>query len=166
MELAKKLLIIPEDRMLAVEQLSDLDKKMENILKKKGLNESEKAALYIQALQKYVSHQLPSPKESTTTFDTLESQVMNAAPVRYKTVAKDIFHHARKYLTPQGELMLGNQTFPIASLISDFLRKRKKQGQNVFHQWLKDSHLPNELDVHHKLKPMVYAKKPRWVSMY
>ena len=56
MDLVKKYKLIPIDRYheFSEEHLSELDKQIQNILKKK-INDDEKAKLYAQALQKYVT---------------------------------------------------------------------------------------------------------------
>lgn len=52
----RKLILIPEERIkqFEYERLSELDRLMHDILRKKNLDDSEKVALYQQVLQKYV----------------------------------------------------------------------------------------------------------------
>lgn len=56
MEHTKKFLLVPEERInqLNEEHLTDLDRQMNAILKRKNLSDEEKAVLYLQILQKYV----------------------------------------------------------------------------------------------------------------
>ena len=58
MEHARKLLLLPSDKehQFFEEHLSNLDKQIQDILKK-NMNDNEKAKLYVQALQKYVIFQ-------------------------------------------------------------------------------------------------------------
>ena len=64
MEHAKKYFLVPQERLsqFVYDQLSELDRLMHDILKKKNLQTVEKVALYQQALQKYVK--FPVPQQS------------------------------------------------------------------------------------------------------
>lgn len=173
MEYSKKFLIVPEERKHAIEHLTELDEKMSHILKKRDLNESEKAALYLQVLQKYVSYQFPAEKENTS-FEHTEvplvkkedectgvskeepflDELMKTAPVKYKSQARAIYQHVKPSLSPQGELVYQNRVVPgssMVTLINHFLRRRKKSviGQKLFYELLKN--LPSSYDVHRKL---------------
>jgi len=182
MEYSKKLLLVPEERRQAVDHLSELDEKMDKILKKKDLSEDEKAALYLQVLQKFISYQLP-PKlekekvkeevEKTDEVEKTEEKVENEekgedfeedivriAPKKYKSHAKDIYHFVKSHISPRGELVFQKQIIPethIVTLIDRFLRKKSKpvKGEIVFYNLLKELHLPKMYDVHEKL----YEKK-------
>ncbi|GFY78744.1 hypothetical protein TNIN_374141 [Trichonephila inaurata madagascariensis] len=63
MEHTKKFVLLPEERLqnFVSEQLSELDEQMQSILRNKNMDDSEKATLYLQILQKYVN--FPFPKE-------------------------------------------------------------------------------------------------------
>ncbi|GBO11297.1 hypothetical protein AVEN_245959-1 [Araneus ventricosus] len=65
MDHAKKYVLVPEERLkqFAEEKLSELDRQMRDILKKKNLEDPEKATLYLQALQKYVNFPFPLDKD-------------------------------------------------------------------------------------------------------
>lgn len=66
MEHAKKYLLVPQERLsqFVSDQLSELDRIMHDILKKKDLDTSEKVALYQQALQKYVKFSFPQKTDN------------------------------------------------------------------------------------------------------
>lgn len=61
MEHAKKYFIVPEERLKHVSEqhLSELDRQMHHLLKQHELSDHEKAVLYLQILQKYVTFHLP-----------------------------------------------------------------------------------------------------------
>ena len=172
MEYSKKLLLVPEERRQTVDRLSELDEKMDKILKKKGLSEDEKAALYLQVLQKYVTYQLPPVQKSEAEsmekgkeepiekkeeeIKDFENEIVRKAPLKYKSHAQDIYRYVKNHLSPQGELVYQNRVVPgthVVSLINHFLRKLKKpvEGQIVFYNLLKELHLPKMYDVHEKL---------------
>ncbi|GBM56825.1 hypothetical protein AVEN_227335-1 [Araneus ventricosus] len=125
MEYAKKLLLVPEERMQAVIHLSDLDQQMNDILKRKDLLESDKATLYLQILQKYInfpqddkssedhSEMPPVPPPSSNTEPSIEGNVIKTAPVRYRNIAKNILEHLKKHKdilcwTPSGEIIFND----------------------------------------------------------
>ncbi|GBN38036.1 hypothetical protein AVEN_141587-1 [Araneus ventricosus] len=60
------MVLIPEDRAEIVDHLSGLDAKMQNILQRKDLLESEKANQHLQVLQKFVKIQHPQQKAETS----------------------------------------------------------------------------------------------------
>ncbi|GBN93479.1 hypothetical protein AVEN_83820-1 [Araneus ventricosus] len=60
------MVLIPEDRAEIVDNLSGLDAKMQNILQRKDLLESEKANQHLQVLQKFVKIQHRQQKAETT----------------------------------------------------------------------------------------------------
>lgn len=66
MEHSKKFLLVPEERLnhFVCEQLSTMDREMNEILQKKDISDSKKAVLYQQILQKFVK--FPFPKNSTS----------------------------------------------------------------------------------------------------
>lgn len=74
MDHAKKLLLVPQERLthFVYDHLSDLDNQMHDILKKRGLAESEKAMLYQQILQKYVKY--PFPRQGNWPSENRESE--------------------------------------------------------------------------------------------
>ncbi|GFY61348.1 uncharacterized protein TNIN_238571 [Trichonephila inaurata madagascariensis] len=64
MEFSKKFVLVPEERVQITEHLSELDKRMKNILHNKDLTEEEKTVLYLQVLQKYTHFSNENRKES------------------------------------------------------------------------------------------------------
>ena len=71
MKFSKKLVLVPEDRVQVTEHLSELDQRMQNILKNKNLSEDEKATLYLQILQKYTNFSI----ERTTQEPVSEPEI-------------------------------------------------------------------------------------------
>ncbi|GFY50925.1 hypothetical protein TNIN_466451 [Trichonephila inaurata madagascariensis] len=64
MEFSKKFVLVPEERVQVMEHLSELDKRMKNILNNKDLTEEEKTVLNLQVLQKYRHFSNENRKES------------------------------------------------------------------------------------------------------
>ncbi|GFS64122.1 hypothetical protein TNCV_3944931 [Trichonephila clavipes] len=62
--LAKKFVLVPEERVQVTEHLSELDQRMKNILHNKDLTEEEKTILYLQVLQKYTYFSNENRRES------------------------------------------------------------------------------------------------------
>jgi hypothetical protein len=192
MEFSKKLVLVPEDRVQMVEHLSELDQRMQNILRSKNLSEDEKATLYLQILQKYTHFSIerttpesvPEPEITTeeeeaepivkTEQDEFEEKVVSAAPVQYKDTAKDIFQFLKSQNSlkwnNKGEIVYQEELVPrtnIVDLVSDLLRNRKKApvGRNVFLNALRDIKFPVHFDVSEKLNKSVKIVK-RKPTMY
>ncbi|GBN82245.1 hypothetical protein AVEN_159752-1 [Araneus ventricosus] len=144
------MVLIPEDRAEIMDHLSDLDAKMQNILQRKDLLESEKANQYLQVLQKFIKIQHPQQKAETTEIqetsipenqepetvpeeDVIITKILKSAPVRYLNTAKNILdflkvNHSILSWTPEGEIVYKCQRIPrtnIVSLVTDLLRNRK-----------------------------------------
>ncbi|GFV60524.1 uncharacterized protein TNCV_3471591 [Trichonephila clavipes] len=62
--LAKKFVLVPEERVQVTEHLSELDQRMKFILHNKDLTEEEKTILYLQVLQKYTHFSNENRRES------------------------------------------------------------------------------------------------------
>lgn len=188
MEYAKKLILVPEERMQTVLHLSDLDQQMNDIIKRKDLIESEKATLYLQILQKYInfpqddkpsenhSEMPPAPPPANKAEPSIEESVIKTAPVKYREIAKHILEHLKKNKnilswTPSGEIIFNEQLVEktnISALISNFLRNRKAlpPGTHIFQRALKDSKLPVIFDVNKKLYSELKVVKPKVHEMY
>ncbi|GBM40974.1 hypothetical protein AVEN_250300-1 [Araneus ventricosus] len=188
MEYAKKLLLVPEERMQAVIHLSDLDQQMNGILKRKDLLESDKATLYVQILQNYIKipqddkssedHSEISPvlPLSSNTEPSIEENVNKTAPVSYRNITKNILEHLKKHKdilswTPFGEIIFNDQLVEktnISSLINNFLTNRKihPPGVQIFHKALKNAKLPVIYDVNKKLYHEFKIGKPKVHQMY
>ncbi|GBM38961.1 hypothetical protein AVEN_271069-1 [Araneus ventricosus] len=132
MEYTKKIVLIPEDRAEIVDHLSDLDSKMEHILRRKDMIECEKANRYLQVLQKFVKIQHPQQMVETSEIqetripenqepeivpeeeDAITAKILKAAPVRYLTTVKNILdflkdNHSILTWTPLGEIVYKGQ---------------------------------------------------------
>lgn len=178
-------MLVPEDRLQAVEHMSELDTQMKNILQNKNLTESEKAILYLQILQKYTNFSVekPSPEEVPaeqleipieltvikTEKDDIEDKATSAAPMRYRELVKDIFkflnHQHLLQWSSEGELIYKDKLYPktnIVLLVNDLLRNRKKAplGRNVFLNALNEAKFPKHLDVNKKLYKNIKNVKP------
>lgn len=113
MEHAKKLVLVPEERtkQFELERLTELDRQMQNILKKNNLNDMEKAVLYQQVLQKYVKfpflHEVKQSPDEQLIENSTESQVqksdnteeelnskMKADPAQSDNIVEEIIHSA------------------------------------------------------------------------
>ncbi|GFT85125.1 transposable element Tcb2 transposase [Trichonephila clavipes] len=64
MEFSKKFVLVPEERVEVMEQISELDQRMKNILHNEDLTEEEKTILYLRVLQKYTHFSNENRKES------------------------------------------------------------------------------------------------------
>ncbi|GBO31535.1 hypothetical protein AVEN_69494-1 [Araneus ventricosus] len=102
------MVLIPEDRAEIMDHLSDLDAKIEHILRRKDLIECEKANRYLQVLQKFVKIQHPQqtvenseieetripeyqePEIAPEEEDTITAKILKTAPFRYLTTVKNI----------------------------------------------------------------------------
>lgn len=84
MEHAKKYILVPQERLsqFVSDQLSELDRVMHDILRKKNLDTSEKVALYQQALQKYVKFSFPQQTDKFSENEiNLEDNKITAEPL-------------------------------------------------------------------------------------
>lgn len=143
MEHSKKYALIPVDRMQQFEEehSSELDLKIQNILKKK-IEEDEKAKLYIQALQKYVifpnvnNIKLPTEQQHEqipkNNMD-IENEILESVPVRHKIVAEKILEFLKKHQvswTHNKEALIENKIIPgsnIIQLVNFLLRNRSRR---------------------------------------
>lgn len=189
MEHSRKLMLVPEDRLQAVEHMSELDKQMKHILQNKNLNESEKAILYLQILQKYTNFSVEKPSPEKVPSEQLEAPIerpdvepviktekldieekaTSAAPRRYRDLVKDIFMFLKQQhllqWSSKGELIYKDKLHPntnIVLLVNDLLRNRKKApiGRNVFLNALNEAKFPKHLDVNKKLYKNLKNVKP------
>ncbi|GBL98844.1 hypothetical protein AVEN_57574-1 [Araneus ventricosus] len=106
------MILVPENRAEIVDHLSDLDAKMQNILQRKDLPESEKANQYLQVLQKFIKIQHPQQKAETTEIqetsitenqepetvpeDVITAKILKSAPVRYLNTVKSIMDYFKR----------------------------------------------------------------------
>ncbi|GFT24438.1 uncharacterized protein TNCV_3252661 [Trichonephila clavipes] len=86
MELSKKFVLLPEERLqnFVSEQLSELDEKMQSILRNKNMNDSEKVTLNLQILRKYVN--FPFPKEINEDMQEPQKEFENSYAEDLKSV--------------------------------------------------------------------------------
>ncbi|GFS54131.1 uncharacterized protein TNCV_2526821 [Trichonephila clavipes] len=86
MEHSKKFVLLPEERLqnFVSEQLSELDEKMQSILRNKNMNDSEKVTLYLQILRKYVN--FPFPKEINEDMQEPQMEFKNSNAEDLKSV--------------------------------------------------------------------------------
>ncbi|GBO40948.1 hypothetical protein AVEN_92665-1 [Araneus ventricosus] len=172
------MVLIPEDRAEIMDHLSDLDAKMQNILQRKDLLESEKANQYLQVLQKFIKIQHPQQKAETTEIqetsipenqepetvpeeDVITTKILKSAPVRYLNTAKNILdflkvNHSILSWAPEGEIVYKAQRIPrtnIVSLVTDLLRNRKtsSSGFKEFKAALKEMNIPAAYIVNRKI---------------
>ncbi|GBN27018.1 hypothetical protein AVEN_38541-1 [Araneus ventricosus] len=173
------MVLIPEDRAEIVDHLSGLDAKMQNILQRKDLLESEKTNQYLQVLQKFVKIQHPEQKAETTevqetsvsenqepeTFpgeeDVNTTKILKSAPARYLNTVKNILdflkdNHSILSWTPEGEIVYKGQRIHrtnIVNLVTDLLRNRKKSpsGFKEFQAALKEMKIPATYIVNRKI---------------
>ncbi|GBO00875.1 hypothetical protein AVEN_226935-1 [Araneus ventricosus] len=184
MEYTKKIILVPEDRAEIVDHLSDLDAKMQNILQRKDLPESEKANQYLQVLQKFIKIHHPQQKAETTEIqetsitenqepetvpeDVIAAKILKSTPVRYLNTVKSIMdylkdHHSILSWTPEGEIVYKGQRIPrtnIVNLVTDLLRNRKKSpsGFKEFQAALKEMDIPATYIVNRKIFKVDPAK--------
>ncbi|GIY45657.1 uncharacterized protein CDAR_576521 [Caerostris darwini] len=103
MEYSRKLILVLEDRFEVADQLTDLDNKMQEIIRTKGLPEREKMNQYLQFLQKFVKIHPPRQertekdsekeedvKSDSEKKDSITTKILKAAPVRYLNTARNI----------------------------------------------------------------------------
>ena len=100
MDHAKKFVLIPEQQHFkAVDtKLSQLDQIMNNILKKSGLDDSQKAVLYHQALQKYLNvanHSIKTEEPIIKSYD-LDEKIINTVPQKQRKKIRDVIHKMKK----------------------------------------------------------------------
>ncbi|GBO01481.1 hypothetical protein AVEN_218219-1 [Araneus ventricosus] len=160
-----------------MEYSKKMDAKMQNILQRKDLLESEKANQYLQVLQKFIKIQHPQQNVETTEIqeiatqenqepetvpeDVITTKILKSAPVRYLNTVKNILdflkdNHSILSWTPEGEIVYKGQRIPrtnIVSLVTDLLRNRKKSpsGFKEFQAALKEMKIPATYIVNRKI---------------
>lgn len=191
MEHAKKFQLVSLDRLQQFEDehLSELDKKIQEILKRKQIDDSEKAKLYTQVLQKYVSFpnvnavkiseknptepELSPEKKSEVPLDknlNIEDKILHSAPVKQKNTAKriiDFFKQNNISWTDNREIILNNNIIygtNVVQLVNYLLRNKKERPSafDEFQEFLNIKNFPQEFvkNKHlNKIKTM-YAKPP------
>lgn len=179
MEHSKKFALVPLDRMHHFEEdhLSELDTHMQTVLKQKKMSDYEKAVLYAQALQKYVTfpnvNSLQTPEETIEPppAPDIETEVALSVPVKQRPTAKKILeflnrHKNRLSWTASRELKFkGNVIYGsnIAQLIKFLVsnHEMKPVGYEQMKLVLDEIHFPQELV---KNKYLRDVKSP--VNMY
>lgn len=147
MEHGKKYLLVPQERLsqFVSDQLSELDRIMHDILKKKNLDTSEKAVLYQQALQKYVKFSFP---QQTDNFSENEINA-GATKITAEPLEKEI------KLEPEPSILSENssaaqsddieqeivESVPQKSrkTVKEIIEKMREPGSSVF--WTPDKEL-------------------------
>ena len=156
MEFARKFRLVPADRdqEFADDHLSELDTEIQTILKKK-IEDEEKAKLYIQALQKYVTfpdvniHKPPTEQSHENKFD-LENEILKSAPVKHRSSAAKILDFLKQhgiYSTKDQEVKLDDKVLAgsdAIELINFLLRDRTQMpdGFAEFMEILDKNHFP------------------------
>lgn len=178
MEFARKFRLVPADRdqEFIEEHLSDLDKQIQSILKRK-INDDEKAKLYAQLLQKFVSfpdvNSVQAPKEQVpeespeNTFDA-EKEILNSAPVKHKKTASKIIQFFKEHnisWNQDKEIIMDKETIPgsdIVEIVNFLLRDKikKPNGYEEFNEKLQSQNFPQHLMKNKYLSDfkMLYAK--------
>ena len=164
MDLIKKYRLIPIDQHqeFSSEHLSDLDRQIQDILKKK-INDDEKAKLYAQALQKYVT--FPSvnavkpnlleeeeQKEKIKNSADVERKILDSVPAKYKFIAQKITNFLKEHRiswTPTKELSVNNEVIAgsdVVELINFLLRSRTRKpiGFEKFQEILTYNNFPQD----------------------
>ena len=144
MDLVKKYRLVPFDQQqeFSNEHLSDLDKQIQDILKKK-MNDDEKAKLYAQALQKYVTFpnvntvkpntEEEEKKEPAENSADLESKILDSVPVKHKNTAAKILNFLKQHeisWSQNKELMQNSNVIPgsdIIQLVNFLVRDRARK---------------------------------------
>ena len=160
MDLIKKYRLVPLDRYqeFSNEHLSDLDKQIQNILTKR-MNEDEKAKLYVQVLQKYVTFPnvntvKPSLEEEEPVENSadIESQILDSVPVKHKNTATKILNFLKQHeisWSQNKKLKQNNNVTPGSDIIQliNFLlrdRARKPTAFEEFKEILDSKHFPRD----------------------
>ena len=159
MDLVKKYRLVPLDQHqeFSDEHLSDLDKQIQDILKKR-MNDDEKAKLYAQALQKYVTFpnvntMKPNVEEEPSVNSAdIESKILNSVPVKRKNTAVKILDFLKQHeisWSPNKELKQNNSVIPGSDILQliNFLvrdRTRKPAGFEEFKQILDMKNFPQD----------------------
>ena len=186
MDLVKKYRLVPLDhhQEFSNEHLSDLDKQIQDILKKK-ISDDEKAKLYAQALQKYVTFpnvnamkpDIVEQEEHVENSADIESKIMASVPVKHKKTAAKILDFLKLHeisWSQNKELMLKNNVIPgsdIIQLINFLLRDRsiKPAAFEEFKEILYMKNFPQDLIKNKHLidvKPMIKNKSSNVKTMY
>lgn len=175
MEHARKLLLVPANQAQNFEHLSDLDQQMQHILKEK-LPDTEKAKLYLQILQKFVTFPNLKPSEEAP---SVEPELLASAPVKLKSTAQKILDFFKNHShviswTPAKELVLKGKTLPqtnIVMLLNYLLRQRKMEpaGYSELKEILTELNFPIELVKNKHLlspvrKPSYATRKNVWIK--
>ena len=164
MDLVKKYKLVPIDQQqeFSSEHLSDLDKQIQDILKKK-INEDEKAKLYVQILQKYVTfpnvntikpnlEEEEEKKENTENSADIESKILDSVPVKHKITAAKILDFFKQHNISwnQNKELKQNNNFihgsDIIQLVNYLLRDRARKpvAFNEFKEILNMKHFPHD----------------------
>lgn len=147
MEFARKFVLVPADRdqEFADDHLSNLDNQIQDILKMK-MDDDEKAKMYIQDLQKFVTFpnvnlskpiEKQSLEENTVDKIDVEKNVTDSVPVKYTNIAKKIMNFLKDHQitwTPSLELVVNNNVIDGSNLehLINFLLRNKSQRPAVF----------------------------------
>lgn len=156
MEFARKFRLLPIDRdeAFADEHASDLDKNIKDILKRK-MGDDEKAKLYVQILQKYVTFpnvnmNNPPTEQSNSKANEKEYHVKNvilkSVPAKHKNTAEKIldFLKENKISWTENKELKINDNVVIGSDVEklvNFLLRDRNQAPAAFHQF--QEHLNN-----------------------
>lgn len=174
MEHAKKMILVPHDLLLKLNQqkqnqsglTNDLDTEMTTLLDNEDLGEKEKWVRYQQMLQRYlkVKEQERQPLKVTMEEESkhgadmpglsLQREIIEAIPKMYKNKAKMLLNRLessknvswdeRGEVTIKGNIVLGSN---IIDLVSDVVRPRKTSnpfGWQQFLTFLKELNIPRE----------------------
>ena len=146
-------------------QMTELDAKMDQILKNKDLDEFNKALQYQQVLQRYlaVRNKLVQPthvpiaeeKQEPIGNSVMETQVLTSVPTKQKKKAEQLLEFMKNVpglsWSERGEMVLHGRTYKdshIVDLVNDVLRARKSKkptGWEVLADALHAANIPQEL---------------------
>lgn len=196
MENSRKYVLVPEERVqLEDVHLSELDSLMKKILYRKDLADSEKAVLYLQTLQKYVtfpSLEMPGDKKEEeeeippddVPIDSVisENDILPHLPLKLQGIAKNLILFLKEKdikINASNELKINGNVISHSNLltfVNDVLRDRKSLSKNhtmIFNMLNFPSHLiknkylkTKDVFMHNEKKNVkLYAKPVHW-DMY
>ena len=158
----KKFLLVPPGHLPSsvTRKLTQLDQKMKDILERTDLGEHEKARLYSDTLERYLSlkRQIDQPRSVPLVEERQKSSShlnLGILPRQYRPRAENLLTHLTENTNfawnERGEVMSNGEPIPgsnVIDLIDDIIRPRNKPppiGSAVFVNELKRSNIPMTL---------------------
>lgn len=173
MEFTRKFVLVPSDQLSkhlpTEENLSELDKEMNTILKNRNLTDDEKVKLYMQVLQKKLhifyhnngktnetqresENNLPT-EDYSDDQESIEEMLLQATPKNFKANTRNILNYLKKSKnvidwTSKGELIYkskiikNSNIFDLIKYLQIPSKKRDINGQEEFQQGLIEINFP------------------------